>query len=71
MRTASTAVPEEDEYYQCPDCGYAQKSRAMERIRCHRCDRSYLRRDAKVVDKRPDDEAGTDFFRYTRNDERS
>ncbi len=52
-------------YYQCPDCGYKQKSEAKDRIRCHRCGRSYKRRTAKTVEKKPDEEAGLTFFRYT------
>lgn len=51
-------------YYQCPRCGYKQKSEAEDRIRCHRCGRSYKRRDAKTTEKEPDAEAGTGFFRY-------
>ncbi|MFB6077084.1 MAG: hypothetical protein ABEK12_03065 [Candidatus Nanohaloarchaea archaeon] len=52
-------------YYQCPDCGYKQRSEAEKRITCHRCGRSYKRRTAKTTEKRPDDEAGTGFFTYT------
>lgn len=55
-------------YFQCPRCGYKQRSEATDRIRCHRCDRSYRRKNAKVVDKRPDEDAGLDFFRYTGDD---
>lgn len=54
-------------YYQCPDCGFKQKSQAEKRITCHRCDRSYQRRKAKQVDKTPDE--GSGFIRYTPSDE--
>lgn len=57
-----------DTYYVCPDCGYKQKSEAKERITCHRCDRSYLRREAKQVEKKPDEETGTGFVRFTKDD---
>lgn len=55
-------------YYQCPDCGHKQKSEAEKRITCHRCGRSYLRRKAKTTEKRPDDDKGIGFFRYTKDD---
>ncbi|MDY6769626.1 MAG: hypothetical protein SVU88_01500 [Candidatus Nanohaloarchaea archaeon] len=51
-------------YYVCPDCGYKQKSEAEDRIECHRCGRSYLRRTAKTAQKKPDDETGTGFVKY-------
>lgn len=52
-------------YLQCPECGYAQKSRAEKRVVCHRCGRSYRRRTAKRVErKRPDKELGTGFVRF-------
>jgi DNA-directed RNA polymerase subunit RPC12/RpoP len=55
-------------YYKCPECGFKQKSEAVKRIRCHRCGRSYLRRRAKVVEKKPDSEVGTGFVKYSRKD---
>ncbi len=55
-------------YYQCPECGYKQKSEAVERIKCHRCGRSYKRRDAKVSEKKPDEKAGLGFFKYKKED---
>ncbi|WP_347721872.1 hypothetical protein [Candidatus Nanohalococcus occultus] len=54
-------------YFQCPDCGYAQRSKAQKRVKCHRCGRSYLKRDAKKVKKTPDEEKGTGFFKYSKN----
>lgn len=54
-------------YYQCPDCGFKQRSKAEKRVECHRCGRSYLKRDAKKTDKEPD-EKGTGFFRYSKDD---
>lgn len=55
-------------YYQCPECGFKQKSEAVDRIECHRCGRSYKRRKAKVVDKTPED--GEDgFFKYSVKEE--
>lgn len=59
-------------YYQCPDCGYRQRSKAEKRVKCHRCDRSYLKRDAKKVDDNSDrveEEKGTGFFKYSKSDE--
>lgn len=58
---------DDGEYFQCPECGYKQKSDAEQRVRCHRCGRSYQKRAAKRVTKQPDDEKGTGFFRYTKN----
>nr|EGQ40215.1 MAG: hypothetical protein J07AB56_09430 [Candidatus Nanosalinarum sp. J07AB56] len=53
-------------YYVCPDCGYRQRSKAQKRVKCHRCGRSYLKRDAKKKDsKSPDSDKGTGFFNYT------
>lgn len=58
-------------FYQCPDCGYKQRSKAEKRVKCHRCDRSYLKRDAKKFEKKTDDiddEKGTGFFKYSKKD---
>ncbi|MCJ7478888.1 MAG: hypothetical protein MUP63_01800 [Candidatus Nanohaloarchaeota archaeon QJJ-7] len=55
-------------YYQCPECGYKQKSEAVDRIECHRCGKSYDRKKAKKVDKKPDEEKGLDFFKYEMED---
>ncbi|MFB6174429.1 MAG: hypothetical protein ABEJ87_00445 [Candidatus Nanohalobium sp.] len=57
----------EEVFYQCPDCGYRQRSQAQKRVKCHRCGRSYLKRDAKKTrDKKDkiDEEKGTGFFKY-------
>lgn len=52
-------------FYQCPDCGYKQRSKAEKRVECHRCGRSYLKRDAKKTDdKKPDSKEETGFFKY-------
>ncbi len=61
MNTTISGLTTGPMYYQCPDCGFKQKSRAKKRITCHRCDRSYQRRNAKQVAKTPDDEIGTGF----------
>ncbi|MFB6245621.1 MAG: hypothetical protein ABEJ03_04730 [Candidatus Nanohaloarchaea archaeon] len=56
-------------YFQCPDCGYRQRSKAKKRVKCHRCGRSYKKSDArKTREKTPDDEKGTGFFRYSKKD---
>ncbi len=54
-------------YYQCPDCGFKQKSQAEKRIKCHRCGRSYLRRKAKTTEKTPDE--GSGFVKYQPKDD--
>lgn len=51
-------------YFQCPDCGYKQRSKAEKRVKCHRCDRSYKKSDAKKTTKKPDEDKGTGFFNY-------
>lgn len=57
--------PDADVFYVCPDCGYAQKSNAEKRIECHRCGRSYKKRDAKTRrEKRPDEDLGTGFGKF-------
>lgn len=53
-----------EKYYVCPECGFKQRSEAEETIVCRRCGRSYKRRKAKVEEKKPDEEKGTDFFKY-------
>lgn len=56
-------------YFQCPDCGYKQRSKAKKRVKCHQCDRSYKKSDAKKsTQKTPDEEKGTGFFKYTKDD---
>ncbi len=65
MNVAISGINPGADYYQCPDCGFKQKSQATKRIQCHRCGRSYLRRKAKQVEKTPDEEKGTGFFTYT------
>jgi len=56
-------------YYQCPDCGYQQRSKAEKRVKCHRCGRSYLKRKAKKSKtKERDENKGTGFFKYTKED---
>lgn len=56
-------------FYQCPDCGYKQRSKAEKRVQCHRCDRSYKKSDAKKSEqKSPDEEKGTGFFKYSKED---
>jgi DNA-directed RNA polymerase subunit RPC12/RpoP len=60
-------------YYQCPDCGFKQKSDAEKRVKCHRCGRSYLKRDArkfseKTQDLDKEDEKKAGFHKYSRED---
>ncbi len=57
------------EYLVCPKCGHKQKSKARKRVKCHRCGRSYDPKKAKKGSKKPDDEKGTDFFKYTPGDD--
>lgn len=56
-----------DRFYQCPGCGFKQQSDAEQRVRCHRCGRSYDPGTVKTVEKKPDPEKGLGFFRYTAN----
>ncbi|MFB6215832.1 MAG: hypothetical protein ABEJ72_02535 [Candidatus Aenigmatarchaeota archaeon] len=56
-------------FYQCPDCGYKQKSEARKRIKCHRCGRSYKpSRAHRSKNKNPDvdEEKGTGFHKYSK-----
>ncbi|MFB6208892.1 MAG: hypothetical protein ABEJ56_02005 [Candidatus Nanohaloarchaea archaeon] len=57
-------------YYQCPDCGYRQRSKAEKRVQCHRCDRSYLKRKARKFEDKKDqvEEEKTGFFKYSKED---
>ncbi len=54
-------------YYTCPDCGYKQRSEAQKRVKCHRCGRSYLKRDAKKTREKSPGEEGTGFFRFSKS----
>jgi len=61
-------------YYQCPDCGYRQRSKAQKRVQCHKCGRSYLKRDAKKttdktkgIDK--EDRKKAEFHNYSKNED--
>ncbi len=59
-------------FYQCPDCGFKQRSKAEKRIKCHRCGRSYKKSDAKKTRDKTDEideEVGTGFFRYTKSED--
>lgn len=56
-------------YFQCPDCGYRQRSKAEKRVKCHRCGRSYKKSDAKKSRKKTDEvsqEKGTGFHKYSK-----
>jgi DNA-directed RNA polymerase subunit RPC12/RpoP len=55
-------------YFQCPECGFKQKTKAEKRIKCHRCGRSYKKRKKHEASKEPDEEKGTGFFKYTKSD---
>lgn len=61
-------------YYQCPECGYKQRSKAEKRVKCHQCGRSYLKRDAKKFEKKTqdmdeEDKKKTGFHKYSKKDE--
>ncbi|MFB6158154.1 MAG: hypothetical protein ABEJ95_00660 [Candidatus Nanohalobium sp.] len=61
-------------YYQCPDCGYRQRSEAEKRVKCHRCGRSYLKKDAKKFSSKTDDMDEEDrkkagFHNYSKDSE--
>ncbi|NMJ77433.1 hypothetical protein GLU64_03415 [Nanohaloarchaea archaeon] len=56
-------------YYTCPDCGYKQKSNAEKRVKCHKCDRSYLKRDAKKTSRKAPEDAKSGFKKYSRKEE--
>ncbi|MCJ7429214.1 MAG: hypothetical protein MUP66_02375 [Candidatus Nanohaloarchaeota archaeon QJJ-5] len=58
-----------DLYYVCPDCGFKQQSQARERIRCHRCGRSYQVSAAKQATKQPDEDFGLGFATFSYRDE--
>lgn len=56
-------------YFQCPDCGYKQRSKAEKRVKCHRCGRSYKKSDAKKFEDKSsdvDEEKGTGFHKYSK-----
>jgi uncharacterized membrane protein YvbJ len=57
-------------YFQCPDCGYKQKSDAEKRVKCHRCGRSYKKNDAKTFQSKASDadEEKAHFHKYSKND---
>jgi len=58
-------------YYQCPDCGYQQRSKAQKRVKFHKCGRSYLKRKAKKTkDKasKEDKKGHTGFKKYSKKD---
>ncbi|MFB6207803.1 MAG: hypothetical protein ABEJ69_00475 [Candidatus Nanohaloarchaea archaeon] len=54
-------------YYQCPECGFKQRSEAEKRIKCHRCGRSYKRAKAKTFKKKTGD-GPKGFFTYSKKD---
>jgi len=57
-------------FFQCPDCGYKQRSKAKKRVQCHRCGRSYKKSDAKKFHNKKsdvDEEKGTGFFKYSKS----
>ena len=55
-------------YFQCPECGFKQKTKAEKRIKCHRCGRSYQKRKKYETSKSPDEEKGTGFYKYKKSD---
>lgn len=57
-------------YYQCPECGYKQRSKAKKRVQCHKCGRSYKKSKVKKSEqKTPDEEKGTGFFKYSKKED--
>ena len=61
-------------YFQCPDCGYKQRSKAEKRVECHKCGRSYLKRDAKTFSSKTSDVDEQDkkkasFHKYSKKDD--
>ena len=61
-------------YFQCPDCGHKQRSKAEKRVQCHQCGRSYLKRDAKEFEKKTDDlekedEKKAGFHKYSKSED--
>ena len=64
-------------YYQCPDCGYKQRSKAQKRVKCHKCGRSYLKRKAKKSSSKTEDmdkedkEKAQGFHKYSKKDQSS
>lgn len=56
-------------YYQCPECGYKQRSKAKERIKCHKCGNSYLKRKAKKF-RRKKGEKEPGFYKYSKKNEK-
>ena len=56
-------------FFPCPAFGYKPRSKAEKRVKCHQCGRSYKKSDAKKSKgKKPDDEKGTGFFKYSKSD---
>ena len=60
-------------FYQCPDCGYKQRSKAQKRVKCHKCGRSYLKRDAKKHSEKTSgmdeqDKKKSNFHKYSKSD---
>ncbi|MFB6143697.1 MAG: hypothetical protein ABEJ98_00155 [Candidatus Nanohaloarchaea archaeon] len=55
-------------YYQCPDCGFKQKSEAKKRIKCHRCGRSYKPSKAKKFRKKTGEDGKEGFFKYRKDE---
>lgn len=59
-------------FYQCPECGYKQRSKAKKRVKCHQCDRSYKKSDAKKFSKKTqdmdeEDQKKAGFHRYSKD----
>lgn len=56
-------------YFTCPDCGYQQRSKAEKRVQCHKCGRSYLKRDAKKTSRKAPEDAESGFRKYSKKDD--
>lgn len=40
-------------YHMCPECGRKQKSQAEERVKCHRCGRTYKEKSNRCSPPKP------------------
>ena len=61
-------------YYQCPECGYRQRSKAEKQVKCHRCGRTYQKKDAKTFKSKTEglsenDAKKAEFHTYKKSDD--
>ncbi len=45
-------------YHRCPDCGFKQKSKAEERVKCHNCGATYKEKTNRCDPPTPKDKDG-------------